>query len=86
MAWPDPALSWRLGRHCESPLMCSFCSVSLIRVIRALVFLYHSGKIRAIFWCYFLRKKNELPGFLWTKLKEEDKDFEYLPNSWNTGK
>lgn len=57
MAWSCFELAAGQERHCESPLVCSSCSVSLIRVISALVFLYHSGKIRAIFWCYFLRKK-----------------------------
>lgn len=79
MAWSCFELAARQERHCESLLVCSFCSVSLIRVISALVFLHHSGKIRAIFWCYFSRKKkNDLPELLGTKFKGEDKDFEYF--------
>lgn len=64
MAWSCFELAARQERHCESLLVCSFCSVSLIRVISALVFLHHSGKIRAIFWCYFSRKKKKKLIFL----------------------
>ena len=63
------ALSWQLGRRdivrvprCLHSSL--FPSVSLVRVVSALVLLYHSGKIRAICWCNFLRKEANCLGSL----------------------